>query len=93
MNLNNNENKKGVLSMSTTVQNWGNSLGVRIPKQIAKKTGVRRGTKIAIQAMEDAIILKPIKDKPTLEELLEQCTEDRRHEEMDFGLPVGRELI
>jgi hypothetical protein len=30
--------------------------------------------------------------KPTLEELLEKCTPENRHEEIDFGEPVGKEI-
>lgn len=29
---------------------------------------------------------------PTLEELIKKCTEENRHEEIDFGNPVGREF-
>lgn len=33
------------------------------------------------------------KKKPTLEELVEQITPDNRHEEIDFGEPVGKEIL
>lgn len=35
--------KGGELSMKTTVQKWGNSLGIRIPSQIAEKIAVSQG--------------------------------------------------
>lgn len=84
---------KGDLKMTTKVQKWGNSLGVRIPGSIAQDFGLRDGSQIEVSKSEQGIVIKPVKKKPTLEELLEKCTPDNRHEEQfDFG-PVGKELI
>lgn len=79
--------------MSTTAQKWGNSIGVRIPSAIAKQYKVEDGSRIEIQAVEDGIILKPVANKPTLEELIEKCTPENSHKEIDFGGPSGEELI
>lgn len=84
---------KGVLIMSTTAQKWGNSIGVRIPSAIAKQYKVKEGSRIEIIAAKDGIILKPITNKPTLEELIKKCTPENSHEEIDFDGPIGRELI
>lgn len=85
-------NKEGVLSMTTTAQKWGNSIGVRIPQKIAQKFGVVNGSQIEMFASEDGIVLKPVNKKPTLDELLSQITDDNRHEFIDFGRK-GNELI
>lgn len=84
---------KGVLNMSTTAQKWGNSIGVRIPSAIAKQYKVEEGSRIEIQAVEGGIMLKPVTDKPTLEDLIEKCTPENSHENIDFGGASGRELI
>jgi antitoxin MazE len=87
-------NKEGVLHMTATVRKWGNSLGVRIPQKIARKFDVVDGSEVEIIATEQGIILKPVvNDDPTLEELLARITPENRHEEIDFGGPVGRELL
>lgn len=86
--------RKGVVDVTTTAQQWGGSIGVRIPQRIAKKYGVKNGSPIKVTEDGERIILKPVKDdKPTLEELISKCTPDHAHEEIDFGGPVGRELI
>lgn len=84
-------NEKGVFHMTTTAQRWGNSIGIRIPQNIAKKHGVVNGTQIKVVDNGNNIVLKPINDY-TLTELLEKCTPDRRHKEIDFGVE-GRELF
>lgn len=88
---------KGVDYMSTvTAQKWGNSLGVRIPKEAADRIGIDQGSEMEINVIgsESTITLKPKKPqkKYTLEELLAQITPENRHKEVDFGIE-GRELI
>lgn len=89
---NTNSFDKGDLCMTTTIHKWGNSLGVRIPQSIAKKYGVNNGSQVQLRDDGQRIIIEPIKDEPTLEELLSQCTPDKRHNEIDFGR-VGKELL
>lgn len=88
---------KGVDYMSTVIaQKWGNSLGIRIPKDAADRIGINQGSEMVLSVIgsEGIITLKPKKTrkKYTLEELLSQITPENRHEEIDFGIE-GRELI
>ena len=88
---------KGVDYMSTVVvQKWGNSLGIRIPKEVADRIGIGQGSEIELYVPENQkiITLKPKKSqkKYTLEELLSQITPENRHKEIDFGIE-GRELV
>lgn len=88
---------QGVDYMSTvTAQKWGNSLGVRIPKEVADKIGIGQGSEMELNVIgrENTITLKPKKTrkKYTLEELVSQITPENRHEEINFGME-GRELI
>jgi antitoxin MazE len=79
--------------MRTTVQKWGNSLGIRIPSQIAEKIAVSQGSEVdLIVAYDHSLIVMPKKKKPTLEELLAQCQPENRHDEIDFGVE-GKELL
>lgn len=79
--------------MSTTVQKWGNSLGIRIPSQIADKIAVSQGSEVDLVVSDDySLIVTPKKKKPTLEELLSQCKPENRHDEIDFGVK-GKELL
>lgn len=79
--------------MPTTVQKWGNSLGIRIPSQIAEAIELRQGTEVDLIVGDDhTLIVVPAKKKPTLEQLLAQCKPENRHDEVDFGVE-GKELL
>ena len=56
--------------MSTIVKKWGNSLGVRIPKQIADALHISSGTEVDIEVRKQEIIIK--NHHSGLDELLEQ---------------------
>ena len=85
--------KGGELSVSTTVQKWGNSLGIRIPSQIAERLAVGQGSEVELVVSDDhTLVVIPKKKKPNLEELLAQCKPENRHEEIDFGVE-GKELL
>lgn len=79
---------------TVTAQKWGNSLGIRIPKEAADLIGIHQGSEMELQVIGNEIKLKPKKPlkKYTLEELLEQITPENRHEEIDLGTE-GRELL
>ncbi|TCP18034.1 antitoxin MazE [Scopulibacillus darangshiensis] len=83
---------KGVLKVTTTVQKWGNSLGIRIPSSVVKEIAIHQGSEMEVMVENQGITLKPKRKKPTLEELLSQCKPENRHEEIDFGR-AGRELF
>lgn len=82
--------------ITVTTQMWGNSLAIRIPKEVADQIGIEQGSKMELKVIdnEGIITLKPkkLRKKYTLEELLSQITPENRHEEIDFGTK-GRELI
>ncbi|WP_040336132.1 AbrB/MazE/SpoVT family DNA-binding domain-containing protein [Candidatus Magnetobacterium casense] len=78
--------------MFTTIQKWGNSLGVRIPGVIAKSLNISNGTQLEITERDGKITLTPVHNRYTLEELVSNITQDNRHEESDGGYPVGKEI-
>ncbi|MEK3937074.1 AbrB/MazE/SpoVT family DNA-binding domain-containing protein [Sporosarcina sp. FSL W7-1349] len=87
---------KGADYMATvTVQKWGNSLGIRIPKEVADWIGIDQGSELELHVSgRESITLKPKRPrkKYTLEELLAQITPENRHEEIDFETE-GREYL
>jgi len=78
--------------MTTSAQKWGNSLGVRIPKNLAEKYDIVNGSKLIVKDDGEQITIKPAHKEPTLDELLAGITEDNKHEEY-FSKPMGRELL
>ncbi|MDO8452013.1 MAG: AbrB/MazE/SpoVT family DNA-binding domain-containing protein, partial [bacterium] len=49
---------------TTTIQKWGNSLGIRIPKEVAYETHMREGSIISLSVKGETLTLKHSK-KPT----------------------------
>ncbi|MDJ0719008.1 MAG: AbrB/MazE/SpoVT family DNA-binding domain-containing protein [Prochloraceae cyanobacterium] len=72
---------------------WGNSLGVRIPKDIAEALSLAEETEVKLIPEGDRLIIEPVKrrKKYTLEKLLEGMTEENVHGEIDWGKPQGQE--
>ncbi|WP_244895513.1 AbrB/MazE/SpoVT family DNA-binding domain-containing protein [Evansella clarkii] len=85
--------KKGVSHM-TTIQKWGNSLAVRIPNQYAKNLGVKHGSEVELELSSDELIVKPVKNKITLDDLLAKAEgKTNPHLDYDFGRPEGKEML
>ncbi|MBI3304850.1 AbrB/MazE/SpoVT family DNA-binding domain-containing protein [Candidatus Parcubacteria bacterium] len=79
--------------MSTKVQKWGNSLAVRLPKEVAVKFGLKEGAVVQIVPSVKNIILKPASRKRlTLRDLVGEITSKNRHDEISWGKPRGREV-
>lgn len=78
--------------VKSSLQAWGNSSGVRIPKQIMTKAGVSIGSSVTINARKGVIIIRANDIEPTLDELLAQMKDGDRLTEVDFGEPSGREI-
>ena len=77
---------------SQIVAKWGNSLGVRIPMQIAKQINLQEGTSITFTIVDGVLMIKPEKKKYTLDDLLAGMSLDNVHSEVDLGQSVGNEI-
>jgi antitoxin MazE len=79
--------------MKTAVQQWGNSLAVRIPKAFANQARVRKGTPVRISLEKGRMILTPVNERtPSLKQLLARVTKENIHAETDWGFAQGKEL-
>lgn len=87
-------NDLAVRSVTSSVQKWGNSLAVRIPKDMAENKAFDQGTAVEIIETVDGIkiVLKKKKVEYQLADLLSQCKPENRHDTIDFGV-AGKELI
>jgi antitoxin MazE len=79
--------------MKIQVAKWGNSLGVRVPKDIAAKVGLNEGAAVEIEAKGGRIVISPMRRTYTLDELLAGMTPDAMHEAFDWGPDAGREAV
>ena len=84
---------KGVDFMQTQIKNWGNSQGVRLPKQILEAANMEVDEVIDIEVKEGKIILQKTFRHKTLEERAEVFGGELNLDgEYDWGEPIGREV-
>ncbi len=81
--------------MLTTIQKWGNSKGVRLPKAILDALLLHENDSVEVYAESESIIIRKAarkrRAKRSLEERFEGYSGDYQCVEWDTGKPVGRE--
>lgn len=78
--------------MQVTVQKWGNSNAVRIPKAILEVANVVENEDVEMTAEKGKITLCKVKRYKTLEERFVNYEGNCHCEEYDWGQPVGKEV-
>ena len=79
--------------MKTVVQQWGNSLALRIPKAFAQQTSIKKGSPVSLSVKNGRMVMQPLhRKKYTLQELVSKITPKNRHPETDWGKPMGKEI-
>lgn len=66
--------------MQARIQKWGNSLGLRIPIQLAKRLRLYSGSPVTIEIEGDRIIIQP--PKYDLDAMLKDIKTMNAHEQM-----------
>ncbi len=81
------------MPIQVQIAKWGNSLGLRVPRDIAARVGLTEGARVDIEASDDGrIIITRSRRHFSLDELLAEMTPEREHTLEDDG-PVGEEII
>ncbi len=72
---------------------WGNSLAVRIPKQVVESAELKEGEPLTLSVRKGGcVVMRPSRRKYRLEDLVSKITPRNRHEETDWGPAVGKEI-
>ena len=79
--------------MQVQVTRWGNSLGLRIPKDVAQRIGLREGARVDVEAEGNRIIITPARRRYVLADLLTGMTPEAMREAFDWGPDRGREIV
>lgn len=77
------------------VGRWGNSLAVRLPKELAEELGLSEGVELDAEVEKGTLRAVPRRKRSgrrTLSELVKGMTPENRHEATDWGPPVGKEI-
>lgn len=79
--------------MQAQIKAWGNSQGIRIPKEVLQEAGIMLNETLNITVSEGVIKLEKIQRHRTLEERAEEFNGELNLDgECDWGEPVGREV-
>ncbi|MGV8125255.1 MAG: AbrB/MazE/SpoVT family DNA-binding domain-containing protein [Candidatus Xenobiia bacterium LiM19] len=79
--------------MRLKVRKWGNSLAIRIPKDIASLSSIHLNTCIEVEVGDKYLVLKPVEEhQPALSDLIEKITHLNLHSEISSGEPQGNEI-
>lgn len=61
--------------MEAVLANWGNSLGLRIPKMIADMLRLKKGSKMNFELIDGKIILSPLSSIDDAKQALKQMAQ------------------
>lgn len=79
--------------MTTTIQKWGNSQGIRIPKMLLDSVNWSEDEQIIIEVEDGKLIMEKAKGKrKNIKELFENYNEDYKPTEVDWGKLEGAEI-
>jgi antitoxin MazE len=80
--------------MITRVQKWGNSQGLRFPKDILEKASISVGEDVEISVRNGEITVKParrVRGRHQLKDLVSHMPRTYTVREERWGWPVGKE--
>ena len=78
------------MAQSVRLTQWGNSIGVRLPKDMVNALGLEAGGVLDVSLEENQIIFRP-RRKYTLNDLVSKITDENRPGETDWGTDAGKE--
>jgi antitoxin MazE len=80
--------------MQSIIRKWGNSPALRLSAGVMKTAAFEVDQRVSITVTRGRIIIEPTRDAEVrLEDLINGITPENRHDEVDFGPPVGREIL
>jgi antitoxin MazE len=84
-------NPNGDGQVTSRLRKWGNSLALRIPRSVAIDAQLGEGDCVDVSANKGVIVIRPSRRTYSLQELVDAITPRNRHDETDWGRPVGHE--
>jgi antitoxin MazE len=79
--------------MKATVKKWGNSAAVRIPASVMQATHLDLDEVVDVREEAGRIVIEPVRQKTyELAKLLKAITPKNRHDAVEFGPAMGKEV-
>jgi antitoxin MazE len=76
--------------MRTNIAKWGNSLAVRLPRQVAEAANLQEGAEVEITVRDGELTISPKRPRYQLSELLADYKPQHRHAETAWDGPKGK---
>ena len=77
--------------MRSSIAKWGNSLAVRLPRQVVDAANLQEGAEVEITVDDGKLTIAPRRPRYQLSELLADYKPKHRHGEQDWGKRKGKE--
>jgi antitoxin MazE len=81
--------------MNTTINTWGNSLGIRIPANFISALKLKAGSSVVLSLNENNFLqIQPVykKKKLSLKDLSSKINTKNKHKILDWGESIGKEI-
>lgn len=78
--------------MKSNIKKWGNSLALRLPASVLDGTVFELDLEVDVRVEGNRMIIEPVREPLDLATLLAKVTPENRHEAVDWGPPVGKEV-
>ena len=81
--------------MPTKIQRWGNSQGLRIPKEVLAEARIEVGDEVDVRAVDGRLVVTPVRfvrGKLALADLVAAIPAGTQVPEVDWGAPEGDEV-
>jgi antitoxin MazE len=80
------------MATMTQLSKWGNSLGLRLPKSVAREVRLGEGDTVQVSVDNGTIVIRPTRPRYSLDDLVRGITRKNRHDESDWGNKLGNEV-
>jgi antitoxin MazE len=85
--------KGGVTTVKVLVKKWGNSAALRIPAAVMAAAKVSLDQPVEVKEEDGRIVITPIREPSyDLDTLVDGITKKNRHDAVEIGPPMGREI-
>lgn len=79
--------------MRVQIKKWGNSASVRIPASVMAAASLKVDQAVEVREEGGRIVIEPVRAPVyELDDLLAGMTPDTFPDDIDFGVPVGKEV-
>ena len=81
--------------MTTKIQKWGNSQGLRISRELLENAHLSVGDEVDVEVKDGVLVVAPVRQvrgKHSLRKLVNRIPKGYTQDEVSWGDPAGKEV-